>query len=213
MSRPPITGANPYTPRRGALAGVTFTSERQYRNALARQKGYGSLSEQQRAAKPVHRARDLDRLRPAEREARGRALDAVRLMRRDGLPLEQASRATGTTPNAVRRHAGTALVKGRGGRYEAKPYDRLSRPMKFPTLDGLITLDVRDSRSASAISHYWNAVHDYRDRGNDRPLRKFRGKSVRVEGRAYPFITDTGALDMLMDAGELHFDSIYALAA
>ncbi len=46
MARPPITRAHPYTPQRGRFAGVTFTSERQYRNALARAKGFASWSAQ-----------------------------------------------------------------------------------------------------------------------------------------------------------------------
>lgn len=49
MSRRPITAANPYTPRSGPLAGHTFTSERQYRNALARLNGFSSWDAQRRA--------------------------------------------------------------------------------------------------------------------------------------------------------------------
>ncbi len=42
MARPPITRRNPYSPKSGAAAGLTFYSERQYRNHLARTKGYSS---------------------------------------------------------------------------------------------------------------------------------------------------------------------------
>jgi len=47
MPRRPITSAHPYTPGRGPLAGQTFTSERQYRNALAAVHGRPSLYRQQ----------------------------------------------------------------------------------------------------------------------------------------------------------------------
>ena len=42
MPRLPITRAHPYTPRSGAFTGRRFYSERQYRNALARRKGFSS---------------------------------------------------------------------------------------------------------------------------------------------------------------------------
>lgn len=213
MARKPITSANPYTPQRGQFAGETFYSQRQYQNALARAHGYDSLSERQRAAKPISRARDLDRLRPAEREARGKVLKALSLMRNDGLSVGRAAREAGTTPNAVRRYAGNALEKDARGRYSAKPYDRLARQMEFYTDRGRITLEVRDSRSASRIGKYMNAVNRYLTTGDDRPLRAFRGQSVRVDKLAYPLITDTNVLDTLAGAGELRFDSLYRLAA
>lgn len=213
MARKPITSVNPYTPKRGQFAGTTFYSERQYRNELARVRGYASLHEQQREAKPVTRVRELGRLRPAEQRARGRALEALNLMRRDGLPLEQAAGQAHTTPNAVLRYAGSALTKEQRGRYEATPYDRLARSMTFYTDRGRTTLEVRDSRSASRIGKYMNAVDHYLNTGDDYQLRAFHGQSVRVDKLAYPFITDTDVLDTLAGAGELRFDSLYRLAA
>lgn len=215
MARPPITRANPYTPKRGKLAGSTFTSERQYRNALAREKGFRSWSAQQRAPKTAPRLRDVARLSSGEQRARERTLDAVRLMRHDGtLTVEGAARRAGTTVNAMLRYAAPALEK-HGGRYHAKPYDRQARAMEFLTLQGREYIEVRDSRSRERIASYWNAVGQYAETGDDRPLRKFRGKSIRIDGRSYPFITDTGDLDRLGSAGELGGlgESIYRLAA
>lgn len=87
----------------------------------------------------------------------------------------------------------------------------LVRPMLVPTVDGLMTLDVRDSRTASRIGAYHNAVKIYLDTGNDRALRRFSGRrgGVTVGKRFYPFITDTSILDRLADAGELGFDDLY----
>jgi len=211
MARPPITRARPYTPKTGKLAGITFTSERQYRNALAREKGFASWGEQQKQARKVRSGADASRLRPDEQQARRRALDAVSLMRKDGLSLGQAARAAGTTVNAVKRHAGPVLKRDDWGRYTAKASDRLVRPMLVPTLDGLMTLDVRDSRTASKIAAYHNAVKRYLDTGDDRALRRFAGRrgGVTVAKRFYPFITDTAILDRLADAGELAFDDLY----
>lgn len=211
MPRPPITRANPYTPDRGKVAGVTFTSERQYRNALAREKGYRSWGDQQQAAKRTRSGADVAKLRPDEQQARRRALDAVSLMRKDGLSLGKAAQAAGTTRAAMKRHAGPALEKDRRGGFSAKASDRLVRPMLVPTTGGPITLDVRDSRTASKIGAYHNAVNVYLDTGDDRALRAFRGRrgGVTVGKRFYPFITDTSILDYLADAGELAFDDLY----
>lgn len=211
MPRPPITRARPYTPTSGKLAGVTFTSERQYRNALARTKGYRSWGAQQQAAKRTRSGADVARLRPDEQQARRRALDAVAIMRKESLSLGQAARAAGTTTAAIKRHAGPALERDNRGRYGAKASDHLVRPMLVLTPDGLITLDVRDSRTASKIAAHHNAVKHYLDTGDDRALRAFRGRrgGVTVGKRFYPFITDTSVLDRLADAGELAFDDLY----
>jgi len=211
MARAPITRRNPYTPKSGTAAGITFTSERQYRNALARDKGFSSWSQQQKQTKKVRGAEDVGKLRPAEREARGRALHALSKMRSDGLSLSEAAKQTGTTVNAIKRHAGTALEQTTGGRYRAKTSDRLVRSVRFPTETGSIGLDVKDSRSASRIAFYWNAVKKYMESGDASGLRRFRGKVVRVNKRGHPFITDTKILDRLADAGELGFDDLYEL--
>ncbi len=211
MARPPITRKNPYTPKSGKAAGITFTSERQYRNALARAKGFTSWSQQQKQSRKVRGAEDVAKLRPDEREARGRALDALSKMRSDGLSLQAAAKASGTTTNAIKRHVGSALERTDSGRVHPKKSDRLIRSLHFPTENGMIGLDVKDSRSAKRVAAYWNAVKRFIETGDDSGLRRFRGKSVRVNNVSHPFITDTKILDRLADAGELGFDDIYEL--
>ncbi len=202
-----------YTPKRGPLRGQEFANEYQYRAALARHQGYRSRNAKRRAPKPIFRQRDVARLPRREQRAREHALDAIRLMRRDGtLTIEQAARQAGTTVDTMLRYAGAALDK-RGGRYYAKPYDRFARAMEFLSPQGRIWLEVRDSRSRERIGAYWNAVRRYVETGDDRPLRQFRGRSVRIDKGSYPYVTDTGTLDRLASAGELGFDSIYPQAA
>jgi hypothetical protein len=209
MARPPITRKNPYTPRSGQFAGITFASERQYRNALARTRGFTSWSEQQRQTRKVRSGAEVAKLRPSEREARSRALEALSRMRSEGLSLRAAAKASGTTANAVRRHAGSALERTNNGRYRAKESDRLVRGLRFPTESGVVTLNVKDSRTSSRLADYWHAVRTYLRTGNTIGLRKFRNKHIRVDKRAYRFITDPDLLDRLFDAGELSFDDIY----
>lgn len=213
MARPPVTRANPYSPKRGRFVGLTFTSERQYRNALARAKGYDSWSAQQRSRRTAGSVEAISQLRPSERQARDRALEALQLMRRDGLSLTRAAKQVGTTPNAVRRHAGRALKQTSSGGYRAKAYDRMVREMVFLTPNGIEVLPIRDSRSASKLAHYMAAVDHYLRTGDDSRLRRFRGKGIWVEKRFRPFITDLDLLDRLANAGEVSFEELYARAA
>jgi hypothetical protein len=55
-------------------------------------------------------------------------------MRRDGVSLTRAARDARTTPDAVRRYAGSALER-KGSRWVAKPGDRLLR-RQFTTIVG-----------------------------------------------------------------------------
>lgn len=208
MARAPITRNNPYTPHSGKVAGQTSHSERQYRNALARGKGFASWYQQQRAPKPVRTPAAAKRLTPAEREARQDALQALSLLRQ-GTSLSRAAKEAHTTPNAVQRYAGSALIKDTSGRYIAKARDKLYRPMRFLAPNGSITLDVRDNRTATRIARYMNAVRWYVRTGDDRALTPFRGKSIQVGGQRYDFVTDLDLLDRLGNAGELRFEDLY----
>ncbi len=209
MARRPITNAHPYRPMRGALAGRTFTTERRYRNALAKLRGFGSFNEQRRKLKPIRTASHLAKLRPSERVARERALEAVSLMRRQGLSLSRASREAHTTPGCVRRYADSALYKNQQGRFAPRKSDRLYRQMRVLTPQGEIMLDTHDSRTVSTIGEYWAAVKRYLETGDTKPLRKFRNRSVRAGKKAYRFETRREVLHRLARRGELSFESIY----
>jgi hypothetical protein len=159
----------------------------------------------------VRSATSLARLRPAAQEAYARAVDALALMRREGMSLAQAATRAGTTPNTVRRYAGTAIRKDSRGRYVAKPSDRLFRRMRFLTPRGRITLDVTNSRTASRIARYFAAVDRYLKTGKTDALREFRGKAIRVGKVGYPFLTSPRTLDRLASAGEIAFEELYDL--
>lgn len=202
----------PYTPTRGRHKGETFPSYRQYRNALERDKGGTTLYAHQREARPVRSRPAYERLTPQQKQAQGRAATALATMQREGVPLAEAARRAGTTPNTVRRY-GAGVLETRGGRTVVTERYRLYRPMRMPTDSGTVTIGVTDSTTARRIGRYWAAVNHYLTTGDDRRLREFRGKSVRWEKRAYPFVTDTVVLDRLARTGLLSFESIYPEAA
>lgn len=96
MARPPITKARPYTPQSGAFKGRTFHTEREYRNELAKLKGFTSWHEQQRVTKMVT-PKSFGELRTSQKQARARALDALSKVRH-GETLTRAAKQAGTTP-------------------------------------------------------------------------------------------------------------------
>ena len=159
----------------------------------------------------VRSAAELARLHPLEREARGRALDALSRIRK-GASLRRAAFDAATTPPTVRRYAGSALRR-EGRRWRATLSDRLFRQMRWIVETDVITMDVTDSRTASRIASYWNAVRDYVETGSTRQLQTFRGKTIRVQKRAFFFVTDTRVLNQLARRGDLSFETIYSEVA
>jgi hypothetical protein len=198
----------PYTPSRGKFAGQIFASHRQYRNALAQELGFRSWYEQQRSVRTVRSLADLEEMHPREREANRASFRALDLMR-DGLPFAQAVRRAGTTPAAVIRHVGPALQK-RGGRWVARPTDRLLRVMAVLGEEGVQhEVTIRGSKVASLVGQHWSAINHYLNTGDDRRLRALRGK--RVAGIVLE--TDPDAIDVWERRGELTVDDIYSLVS
>ena len=130
---------------------------------------------------------------------------------RQGASLKQASREVGIDPRTVERRARSALRRARSGRYVAVSTDRLQREVRLPDRGGLADLVVRDSKQASLVGEYWNAVHAHLAKGDSSGLRRFEGRHVvAADGTRVPFVADPEVLDELGNAGVLSFESIYA---
>jgi len=198
-----------YSPSRGIFAGRRFRTKWEYRKALA--------SAKPRAARAIRSRRDLDRLSQAEREKWSDAIEVLNLMRRDGLSRAKAIKqytadnpGSRITEHSLSKYAGDALYKHKRTRqWTARKSDNLLRLIDFPTRKGVETLEVRDSRVASQIGAYWNAVKVYLGTGDKGGLRKFRGKTITVGETTYRFITGPKALERLAEFGFLEMDSIY----
>jgi len=147
---------------------------------------------------------------PADAQrSRDTALRVIAEMRATGAPLAAASSRQDTTPDAVRFWAGPALSSRRSDTATARAADRLYRPMRALTDQGIVAVDLRGSKAASTLGAYWNAVHHYLTTGNTGPLDAFRDR--RVGGVA--LTSDPRVLDHYAHIGELAFESIYAAAA
>jgi hypothetical protein len=72
-------------------------------------------------------------------------------------------------------------------------------------------LAIRDSRMATLIAEYLNAVLGFLQTGDGSGLVPFRGQYViDASGRKVPFLTDLDELERLGSAGVLSFESLYA---
>ncbi len=135
---------------------------------------------------------------------RERSLDALALRRR-GHSLRRAADLARTDPRTVRRHVGSALRK-EGGRWVARPFDRIPREMTVLTSRGPEVVTIRDSRTASLLAEHANAVATYVERGDEEPLRRLRRRRVQIRGQPVVLATDPVRLDRLAAGGELHYE-------
>lgn len=143
-------------------------------------------------------------------DAYRRALDAIALQRRNPeLSLSETARRSGTTLAAVRQHA-RAAVAFRAGRWEATEYDTLPRRMRVLTDRGYVSYLTEDSRDATFIADYNNALRAYLTTGSQQALREFEGMWFEDEdGRKRTLVTDPRTIDRLARAGEVYFLDIY----
>jgi hypothetical protein len=146
----------------------------------------------------------FDRLRPATREARFRALEALSRMRIDNLSLTAAARASGTTAATVRRYAAPGLTR-HGRRTVATTSDRMYRRMVVLTPNGRREVDVRSSAQASRVAAHWNAMDTYLRTGDAKALHKFANK--RIGGLA--LASEPEQVEAHARTGELAIDDIY----
>lgn len=133
---------------------------------------------------------------------------------REGTTFSKSARKFGRDPRKVRDLARPALRKLRNGRWGVKLHDRLLRVLPIPTRKGLREIGLNDSRQATVVGGYWNAVERYQTTGDATALRAFRGKSIiDANGKRIRLLTDLRELDRLGSAGVLSFESLYAGAA
>jgi hypothetical protein len=143
-----------------------------------------------------------------------RVVTVISKLRSKKTSLQQTSREMGISPRSVLRHAGSALQKNKRGRYEAKQSDRLLRMLMVPGPEGPREVALRNSRDATLLGEYWNAVHRYLVSGDASGIVKFEGKYITdADGKRIDLLTKLSDLDRLGSAGVLSFQSLYARTA
>jgi len=81
--------------------------------------------------------------------------------------------------------------------------------MRFLGPQGVIPARV-DSRDATQVAKFWNALNTYLRTGKTRQLYSFRGKTIKSGRKKLNFVTDISLLERLAHAGEVRFEDIYS---
>ena len=159
---------------------------------LRRHPGVGKspLSEVRRA--PPFRL-PVAQLSRRELLTRRRALEVASEARRGKGSLSKLARARGIAPKTVRRASGAFRKKG--GRWVPTRSDNVERWLKTYESGQRTEVRVRDSRTATLLSRYANAVGRYRETGDASGLEAFAGKTYRdAAGKVHTFETNPSAL-------------------
>ncbi|MGC2208107.1 MAG: hypothetical protein WA724_09715 [Candidatus Dormiibacterota bacterium] len=162
-----------------------------------------------RAVRAPRSAAEFARLTSRQQERYQQSLRVVRRMRREHVSLAAASRAEKTSSRTVIRYTQPALEQLEGSWY-ARSRDRLYRRRYVPIRSDFgwdaVPVSITDSRTASTLGKYWRALQDALA-GEPTELQKFKGRSVTIQGRRYPLLTDTRVIEDLAEAGVLDFDA------
>jgi hypothetical protein len=143
-------------------------------------------------------------LRPKEQLTRRRALEVVSEARRGKGSLSKLARARGIAPKTVRRASGA--FRRRGGRWVVTGTDRVERWLKSYEGGYRTEVLVNDSRTASLLSRYSNAVGRYLESGDPSGLAEFEGKTYRdASGTVHSFETNPDAIRAAIERSESDF--------
>lgn len=151
-------------------------------------------------------------LRPRERVQRQQALQVLSEARRGKGSLSKLARARGLAPKTVRR--ATGAFRKMAGRWVATRQDRIERWLKTYEGGSQTQVLVSDSRTASRLSRYANAVGRYVETGDPSGLAEFKGKTYRdAYGQVHTFETDPAALRATIERSESDFGAFADLYA
>ena len=162
-------------------------------------------------AKPPRTAPQYFTKSKRERASLVKTAHVLTEMRSRGLSLNEAAREIGVRPETVRRHAGSTLRKSKSGKYKVRASDTMLRLLVIPAPGSPAEIVTRDSRSASILAQYANAVQTFLQTGDDSDLKELRGQHITdADGNRVPLLTDLDELERLGAAGVLSFESLYA---
>jgi hypothetical protein len=175
--------------------------------SLSQLRGHPSKKEKPLKPKPAYK-KPWNQLTRKQKKTRKTALKVLSNVR-EGKSLNKAAKDLKTTPSTVIKNTGAFTKKN--GRWVVKDRDKVPRVMSIFEEGGKTWVEINDSKIASRIGEYNNAVKKYIDTGDTSGLAEFKGESfVDAKGRKHVFITDTVELDATfeeLDEGD--FISVY----
>jgi len=140
-------------------------------------------------AEPLHK-RPWKKLSPRQKLLREKSLAVLSEMRNSKTKtLPQAANDNGITIKNVIRH--TNGFKKANGKLVVKRWDGIKRVMRINTEGKEKSIEIKDSRTASVVGRYHNAVKQFLNTGDKTKLQKFRNKKVKdSKGKLHKLETD-----------------------
>ena len=128
-------------------------------------------------AAPLHK-RPWRKLSPRQKLLREKSLAVLTELRSSKTKtLPQAANDNDITVKNVIKH--TNGFKKTNGRLVVKRWDRIKRVMRINSSGEEKSIEIRDSRTASVVGRYHNAVKQFLNTGDKTKLSKFRNKKVK----------------------------------
>jgi len=140
----------------------------------------------------------FDALSPDEKDMRIRAVLALSDLRK-GKNLTLAAKEQGIKMKDALRHLGSAVVK-KNGKWVATKTDSIERGRSIYSNSKKVSIVVKNSKDASFLSKYMNAVGLALNRGRKTALEQFKNIKIKgADGKEYPFETNLEKLYELND--------------
>ena len=128
-------------------------------------------------AAPLHK-RPWRKLSPRQKLLREKSLAVLTEMRNSKTKtLPQAANDNYITVKNVIKH--TNGFKKTNGKLVVKRWDRINRVMRINSSGEEKSVEIRDSRTASVVGRYHNAVKQFLNSGDKTKLSKFKNKKVK----------------------------------
>jgi hypothetical protein len=124
---------------------------------------------------PIYR-KSWKQLEPEEKKIRVRSLEVLSEARASRKSLTKIAKQKGISPKTVLHN--TNAFKKVNRRWVAKRFDKISRSMIINEKGKKISVEINDSRHASTIGKYHNAVKELKN-GNKKKIKEFSKIKIR----------------------------------
>lgn len=136
---------------------------------------------------PIHK-KIWNELTPRQKSNRERSLEVLSIAKKSKQSLSRISKNHDIALKTVIHN--TNAFKKENNRLIPKKFDRISRVMKINENGKTKSIEIKDSRTASIVGSYYNAVKQFLNTGDSSTLKKFSKKKIKdSKGKIHRFET------------------------
>lgn len=137
---------------------------------------------------PIHKKSWKD-LTPRQKSLRERSLEILSIAKKSKQSLSEISKNHDISLKTIINN--TNAFKKINNKWIPKKFDRISRVIKINENGKEKSIEIKDSRIASSIGSYHNAVKQFLNTGNKKSLSEFRNKKIKdAYGKLHKFETN-----------------------